>query len=130
MFRHHSFATAIAVLVLASSLAAQGVSRDTSAVGVTPTAAPVVTRSAPDPLPLLSPAWQPAWATVDANAPAKTGLAPVRSILAPESSQSAAMMIVGGAGLLVGAIVGGKPGTVIMVSGGVLGLIGLWRYAR
>ncbi len=40
------------------------------------------------------------------------------------------MMIVGGAGLVVGAIVGGKSGTTLMVGGGILGLVGLWSYLR
>jgi hypothetical protein len=41
-----------------------------------------------------------------------------------------AMMIVGGAGLIVGAIVGGNPGTVIMVAGGIVGLVGLFKYLQ
>ena len=42
--------------------------------------------------------------------------------------QSRAMMIVGGAALIVGAIIGGTPGTIVMVGGGVVGLIGLYNY--
>ena len=38
------------------------------------------------------------------------------------------MMIVGGAALIVGAIIGGTPGTIVMVGGGVVGLIGLYNY--
>jgi len=45
-------------------------------------------------------------------------------------STAAAMMIVGGAGLLVGIVVSGKPGTRIMIGSGLLGLLGLWRYAK
>ena len=40
------------------------------------------------------------------------------------------MMIVGSAAILVGAVVGGKGGTAIMVGGGVLGLVGLWNYLK
>ena len=47
---------------------------------------------------------------------------------APSREQSRAMMIVGGAGLIVGAIIGGTPGTIVMVGGGVVGLIGLYNY--
>lgn len=130
MSRHHSLTTAMAVLLLASPLAAQGVSHDTLAVSVTPTATPVAAQSAPDSLAFMSPMSAPAWTNVGVGLHTKASAVPVRGILQPESSQSAAMMIVGGAGLLVGAIVGGKPGTVLMVGGGVLGLIGLWRYAR
>jgi len=44
--------------------------------------------------------------------------------------QSRALMIVGAAGILVGAIVGGQAGTVIMVSGAVVGLVGLYEYMQ
>lgn len=44
--------------------------------------------------------------------------------------QSAAMMVVGGAGLIVGAIIGGTPGTLVMVAGGVFGLFGLYYYLQ
>ncbi len=47
---------------------------------------------------------------------------------APTRQQSRAMMIVGGAALIVGAIIGGTPGTIVMVGGGVVGLIGLYNY--
>jgi hypothetical protein len=130
MSRHHSLTTAMAVLLLASPLAAQGVSQDTLAVSVTPTATPVVARSAPDSSALLLPMSAPAWTNVGAGVHVNASAVPVRQMLGPESSQSVAMMIVGGAGLLVGAVVGGKAGTTLMVGGGVLGLIGLWRYAR
>lgn len=131
MSRHRSFATAIAVLCLASPLAAQVVSLDTSAVSVVPSAATVTARSTPDALSLLTPAWTPAWTKLGVPTPAnETALTPTRSILEPRGNESGAMMIVGGAALLVGAIVGGKAGTVVMVGGGVLGLIGLWSYLR
>jgi hypothetical protein len=130
MSRHRRYATAIAVLLLASPLAAQEVSPDTLAVSVTPVAAPAITRSAPDPLALVSPARTPTWVTAAAAVPASTRVATARTFFAPQSSESAAMMIVGGAAMLVGAIIADKPGTILMVSGGVLGLVGLWRYAR
>lgn len=44
--------------------------------------------------------------------------------------QPAAMMVVGLAGLVAGAIIGGDPGTIIMVGGAVVGLIGLWQYLQ
>jgi hypothetical protein len=40
------------------------------------------------------------------------------------------MMGVGLAGIVVGSIIGGDSGTVIAVSGGVIGLFGLYRYLR
>jgi hypothetical protein len=129
MSRHRSLTMAMAVVLFASPLGAQTVSRDTSAVRVTPIAAPVVTHLAQDSLAVQSTTWALAW-PVDAGAQATTRVAPVRRLLEPQSSESVAMMVVGGAALVVGAVVGGKPGTVIMVSGGVLGLVGLWKYAR
>ncbi|HEY4132334.1 MAG TPA: hypothetical protein VGM50_17120 [Gemmatimonadaceae bacterium] len=44
--------------------------------------------------------------------------------------QARAMMIVGVGGLIAGAIVGGTPGTIIMVGGVVVGLIGLYDYLQ
>ena len=41
-----------------------------------------------------------------------------------------AMMAVGGAALVVGLIIGGDGGLVIATTGGVVGLIGLYRYLR
>jgi hypothetical protein len=45
-------------------------------------------------------------------------------------STNVAMMIVGGAALVVGSVIHGDTGTIIMVGGGVIGLIGLYRYLR
>jgi len=45
-------------------------------------------------------------------------------------SQSQALMIVGGAAILVGAIVGDTAGTVFMVGGAVVGLYGLYKYLQ
>ncbi len=41
-----------------------------------------------------------------------------------------AMMAVGGAGLVIGLVIGGDGGLVIAATGGVVGLIGLYRYLR
>jgi hypothetical protein len=44
--------------------------------------------------------------------------------------QARAMMAVGVAGLIVGAIIGGTPGTIIMVGGAIVGLKGLYDYLQ
>ncbi len=44
--------------------------------------------------------------------------------------QARAMMVVGLAGLISGAIIGGDAGTIIMVGGTVVGLIGLYEYLQ
>jgi hypothetical protein len=41
-----------------------------------------------------------------------------------------AMMIVGGAAFVAGALIGGDPGVLIMVAGAVIGLIGLYQYLK
>lgn len=45
-------------------------------------------------------------------------------------SKSEALMVVGGAALIVGAVIGGDEGQIIMVGGAVIGLIGLWRWLQ
>jgi hypothetical protein len=44
--------------------------------------------------------------------------------------QNIAMMAVGGAGLVIGLVIGGDGGLIIATTGGVVGLIGLYRYLR
>ena len=44
--------------------------------------------------------------------------------------QPVALMVVGGAGLLTGLIIGGDAGTAIAVGGAVVGLIGLYQYLQ
>jgi hypothetical protein len=55
-------------------------------------------------------------------------LAPASS--GPGLSQPQALMIVGGAAILVGAIVGDTAGDVFMVGGAVVGLYGLYKYLQ
>lgn len=44
--------------------------------------------------------------------------------------QAGALMIVGGAAFLVGAIIGGDPGTIVMIGGAAVGLYGLYKYLQ
>lgn len=56
-----------------------------------------------------------------------------RPLMAPTQAglgQSKAMMIVGGAALIVGAVIGNTAGSLIMVGGAVVGLVGLYEYLR
>ncbi len=46
------------------------------------------------------------------------------------AGQSATLMIVGGAALLAGLLIGGGAGAAIAVGGAILGLYGLWMYVR
>ena len=44
--------------------------------------------------------------------------------------QPIALMIVGGAAIVVGAVIGGDAGTIFMIGGAVAGLIGLYQYLQ
>ena len=46
------------------------------------------------------------------------------------AGSNVAMMGVGAAGIVVGSMIGGDGGTMIAIGGGVVGLIGLFRYLR
>ncbi len=71
----------------------------------------------------------PTLTSLDFAAPAPRMALDAPSAFAVQSNrQNVALMGVGGAGLLVGAIIGGDAGTVIMIAGGGVGLLGLWRY--
>jgi hypothetical protein len=55
------------------------------------------------------------------------------TIAAPQHAnlgQARAMMVVGVAALIAGAIIGDTPGTIVMVGGAVIGLIGLYDYLQ
>ena len=47
-----------------------------------------------------------------------------------DRQNSPALMIVGGAALVVGAIIGGTPGTIVMIGGAAVGLYGLYHYLQ
>jgi hypothetical protein len=55
---------------------------------------------------------------------------PVLFVRTTPQNQARAMMIVGVAALIAGAIIGDTPGTIIMVGGTVVGLIGLYEYLQ
>ena len=59
-------------------------------------------------------------ATADATAPQRRG----------GYGQPMALMIVGGAAVLVGLIIGGGAGTAIAIGGAVAGLVGLYQYLQ
>jgi hypothetical protein len=136
MSRFRSVTTAIAVLLLATPLAAQSTATRSTTTNQDTTAAsalPAPSSVAPSavvidrvPTAQATPSWMNA--TV---APARTAQTSVaRAFDSGSSRESGALMIVGGAGVLVGAIVGGSAGTIIMVGGTVVGLIGLWNYVK
>jgi hypothetical protein len=117
-------------------LAAQNAPQDTA--GITTPIAPIVSAR---PIPSTS---SMDGASIDRSLLSETARMGARSearqlvptapmFRAAESSSAATsktMMIVGGAGLIVGAVVGGAPGLVVMVGGSVVGLVGLLNYLK
>jgi hypothetical protein len=129
MSRFRTFSTAFAFVLLASPVAAQRVtdSPSTRFDALATVQAPVTV--AP------TPAAAPSLASVEAAAPVGARLITVASPLAPapiprDVGRNPALMIVGGAMMIVGAVVGGDSGTLIMIGGGGIGLFGLWQFLR
>ncbi len=56
--------------------------------------------------------------------------APMPMLQERASRRDAAWMIIGGATLVVGSVVGGDAGQIMMIGGAVIGLVGLWRYLQ
>jgi hypothetical protein len=69
---------------------------------------------------------------MDAAAVGVRHLAVTTTAAAPRGGygQPVALMVVGGAAVLVGLIIGGSAGTVIAVGGAVAGLFGLYQYLQ
>jgi hypothetical protein len=131
MSRISMFASVIAVALLAPPLAAQSAAQQlnapvAAATSVTTTVvadAPIATVSDAPRGPLMKDA--AVGVRLDArNAP----LAVPPKFQA--TGRNPAMMIVGGAALIVGAVVGGQAGTIVMIAGGIIGLVGLWNYLQ
>jgi len=126
-----SVATAIAVLLVATPLVAQN-SRtlsDTTVIGAPAAPSSVVPSAASiDRAPSVNPtsSWTNATSIAAVKDPQRTAVR-MESGSTPENK---ALMIVGVSGLIVGGIIGGHSGTVIMVGGTVVGLVGLWNYLK
>ena len=121
-----AFALAITVVLLAGSTTAQG-------QDVVRAAAPVATADSVSVAPSAAALTAPAGPTMDAaavgvrHAPATSTTA-----AAPRGGygQPVALMVVGGAALLAGLLIGGGAGTAIAIGGAVAGLIGLYQYMQ
>ena len=121
-----AFALAITAVLLAGSTAAR-------AQDVVRAAAPVATADSVVVAPPTAVQTAPAGPTMDA---ATVGVrhAPATSTTeaAPRGGygQPVALMVVGGAALLAGLLIGGGAGTAIAIGGAVAGLIGLYQYMQ
>ena len=119
---------ACAVVAMPSVSRAQSLSADQSSPAPALAPATVVTASvnAPTAGPTLD------GATVGIRHAAEQSAAtPTNATPAPRrGDQPTALMIVGGAAFLAGAIIGGDAGTIIMVGGAAVGLYGLYLYLQ
>ncbi len=127
----------LAVVIAAPVAAAQDVARPDGVANV-PAAAPAaltahsaaaVTTTGPAVVergPQVGPTAGAAAAGVRVHRAAATAPAPMPR--REETTQNRAMMIVGGAGLIVGAIIGDTAGTLVMVGSAGIGLYGLYKY--
>ena len=131
---HRSLSATLAALCLASPLAAQTFSADTAATNVpAPSVSAVVVTPTAVVAPTASLGTSPAPAGFNATVGMRANAAQTVAFQPQppdQGSRSPAMMIVGGAALLVGAIVGGRAGTIVMITGGVIGLVGLWNFLQ
>ena len=122
------FVAAGAALAFAAPLSAQ--QAPVTDVGPVATVS-AVQAATPAPTPLFGPTLEGTALTMRI-APVATPNAAAIAPLPAQGPQSAnvALMIVGGAGLVIGSIIGGDTGTIIMVGGGAVALVGLYRYLR
>ena len=123
---------ALVVLALAAAVASPSqlqsqqdvvpaVGQESAAVATAPSTVPI---AAPSAVTLAGPRIQEARFARDAAEPK---MAPMRD---EGLSRNVVWMIVGGATLVVGSVVGGDAGTIMMVTGGVIGLVGLMRFLQ
>jgi hypothetical protein len=117
---HRGLLTVAAALALATPLSAQW-KPVADASPVRQVFATSATTPAPD-LGLMS--GSDRWA-VDAFAPAFVA-PPLPGV--ERTSTDVALMIVGGAALILGSVIGDDAGAMMMVGGGVVGLVGLYQY--
>jgi hypothetical protein len=115
-----------------SARAMQNVAPDTAAHAAMPVVPPVSMVDAAAQSPMAQGALTPAGVTRRMNAADQSAQrnVPEARLFQTDGSKNPAMMIVGGAAFLVGAVVGGRAGTVVMIGGGILGLVGLWNYLQ
>jgi hypothetical protein len=74
-----------------------------------------------------APSWKNAIPAAAVSASQAAAVSPIESGSTPENK---VLMIVGGAGIVSGAIIGGRAGTVLMIGGSLVGLVGLWHYLK
>jgi hypothetical protein len=118
------------MLMLAMLLAACAVVPAAQAQAAAPTAVPAQSQAAAP----LGPTFTAARVGVSEPAPARSTFSTdaENAALAQRTGlgKSVALMIVGGAALVTGAIIGGGPGALVAVAGAGVGLYGLYLYLQ
>jgi len=114
-----------------ASDAGQNVTRDTVSIPV----APMVDQQAPVPAEQLAPAARGGAPLTGLRSAAHSrdvqrAFVPNAAATHANLGQARAMIVVGAAALITGAIIGDAPGTIIMVGGAVIGLYGLYQYLQ
>ena len=125
-----SIATAIAVLLVATPLIAQS---NTTIADTTVLGAPAASSSVVPSAAIIDRApssGTTSWTNAISTAPVTARQPVMRPWESGSTPENKALMIIGVSGLIVGGIVGGHSGTVIMVGGTVVGLVGLWNYLK
>ncbi len=128
MFTASRYFVLAAALMVAAPMAAQQAAFDSTSQGAAVAASAVVAAPVAT-SPTTGPVFQPA-AVVSRSQSATTPLTMMAMPVNGENSHNVALMVVGGAGLIVGAVIGGRSGTIVMVGSGVIGLVGLFRYLQ
>jgi hypothetical protein len=101
------------------------------AVSLAPTTALSQTVSAPSAGERVAPVGPRAEAARFGVAPAEVAAEePAAAQQRRHMGEPMAMMVVGGAALIAGLIIGGDAGTVLAVGGAIIGLYGLYQYLR
>jgi hypothetical protein len=140
MPRFQRITVVLAALCIATPLAAQGITpRNEQPADSTRVAVPATVELSASPAAVAAPATAvtPAMSLAPTRANAVAGLQLRTEGLAPapvpepgKNSGNTALMLVGGAALIVGAVIGGDAGTIIMIGGAGVGLYGLWQYLK
>lgn len=116
----------LALTLLAAPAGAQAVSGAPS-LALQPNAPAAVAPAA-----TAQPAAGPSLSALPAAAHRAEASGPLRMMPAQRANlgQAKALMIVGAAAFVAGAIIGDTPGTIIMVGGAAVGLVGLYEYLQ
>ena len=113
--------SALLLAVASRSVAAQAVTDTATAAALSNPAAPTAADAGPT--------MQSLSVGVQRQA-AQSAATPAAARRSSGIGQPEALMIVGGAALLLGAVIGDDPGTILMIGGAIVFLAGLYKYLQ